>query len=120
MNIVKKLTLRNLKLNRKRTIVTILGIIISVAMMTAVSVFFPSFQDLVIREEISRSGEWHTKYQDVPIEKVDVINNDVNTKFTVLSKGLGFAYLEKSKNEKKPYLYVKAVVKNGFETTEKT
>ena len=35
MNIINKLTLRHLKENKKRTVVTIIGIIISVAMITA-------------------------------------------------------------------------------------
>ena len=38
MNIVNKLTLRHLKTNKGRTIVTILGITVSVAMITAVFV----------------------------------------------------------------------------------
>ena len=39
MNIVNKLTLRQLLLNKKRTLVTIIGVIISVAMITAVASF---------------------------------------------------------------------------------
>ena len=38
MNIINKLTLRHLKENKKRTVVTIIGIIISVAMITATCV----------------------------------------------------------------------------------
>ena len=37
MNIVNKLTIRHLKQNKRRTLVTIIGVIISVAMMTAVA-----------------------------------------------------------------------------------
>lgn len=37
MNIVNKLTIRHLKQNKRRTLVTIIGVIISVAMVTAVA-----------------------------------------------------------------------------------
>lgn len=37
MNILNKLTIKNLKLNKKRTIVTIIGIILSVALICAVA-----------------------------------------------------------------------------------
>ena len=36
MNILNKLTIKNLKLNKKRTIVTIIGIILSVALLEKV------------------------------------------------------------------------------------
>jgi len=35
MNIVNKVTIRHLKENKRRTLVTIIGVIISVAMITA-------------------------------------------------------------------------------------
>ena len=43
MNIVNKLTLRHLKENKGRTLVTTFGIIVSVAMITAVFVAMASF-----------------------------------------------------------------------------
>ena len=46
MNIVNKLTLRHLKENKSRTVITTIGIIISVAMITAVFVAMASFMQL--------------------------------------------------------------------------
>ncbi|MBQ7596292.1 MAG: ABC transporter permease, partial [Clostridia bacterium] len=43
MKIENKLTLRHLKINKRRSIITILGIIVSVAMITGVMVSFSSF-----------------------------------------------------------------------------
>ena len=59
MNIVNRLTLRCLRLNKRRTLVTIIGIILSVAMLTAISTIFFSFMDLMQRDTIAKSGEWH-------------------------------------------------------------
>lgn len=50
MNIINKLTLRNLKLNKKRTIVTIIGVIISAAMVTGVATLVVSFMDVMQRQ----------------------------------------------------------------------
>ena len=52
MGIIKKLTLRNLQLKRKRTIVTIIGIILSGAMIMGVGSIAASFQDFFLRSAI--------------------------------------------------------------------
>ena len=49
MNLLNKLTIKNLKLNRKRTIVTIIGIMLSVALITAVSSMFFSVEESFIK-----------------------------------------------------------------------
>lgn len=54
MNILRKLTLNYLKLNKKRTIVTIIGIILSGAMITAVATLAVSFQGFMLDVEISQ------------------------------------------------------------------
>jgi putative ABC transport system permease protein len=65
MNIINRLTIRQLKLNRKRTTVTLLGSIISVAMITAVCTLGISFLDFMQRIIIADEGEWHVLYKDV-------------------------------------------------------
>lgn len=68
MNILQKLTVRHLKSNRKRTIITIIGIVLSVAMLTAVSGFVVSFQDLLYRDTVALNGPWHVRYHQVSEE----------------------------------------------------
>src|SRR5690606_29675671 len=114
MNIISKLTLRHLKENKRRTLVTIIGVIISVAMLTAVATIGVSFMDLLKRQTISQTGEWHVQYQDVNAEQLDVIRKNENTKNLVTSKDLGYAYLEDSKNEHKPYLFIKQYSNEGL------
>ena len=53
MSLLNKLTIKNLKLNKKRTIVTIIGIILSVALITAVSTIYASGVKSLINFEIS-------------------------------------------------------------------
>ena len=70
MNIVNKLTLRHLKQNKRRTLVTVIGVIISVAMLTAVATLAVSFMSLLQKQEIANEGEWHVLYKDVNEEQL--------------------------------------------------
>lgn len=65
MNILHKLTRRHLRMNRKRTIITIIGIVLSVTMVTAICGFIVSFQDVLYRDSVARSGPWHVQYMDL-------------------------------------------------------
>ncbi|MFV0400835.1 MAG: ABC transporter permease [Oscillospiraceae bacterium] len=62
MNILMRLSARHLKLNRKRTMITIVGIALSIAMVTAISGFIVSFQDLLFNDAVAREGLWHVRY----------------------------------------------------------
>ncbi|MEF3353767.1 FtsX-like permease family protein [Paenibacillus sp. GYB006] len=115
MNIVNKLTLRHLRLNKRRTLVTILGVIISVAMIIAVASLGVSFIDLMKRQSIATEGEWHVQYHNVNKAQLNVIEADEATKKLVISKDLGYAPLEGSQNDNKPYLYIKSYNEKGFE-----
>lgn len=114
MNIINKVTLRHLKENKRRTLVTIIGVIISVAMITAVAALSVSFLDLVIREDIAKNGEWHVQYEDVTVEQLKAIEKDSETKKLILSSD-GYAALAESNNAYKPYVYFKNYNKIGME-----
>ncbi|MDF2649840.1 MAG: cell division protein FtsX [Paenibacillus sp.] len=115
MNIVNKLTIRHLKQNKRRTLVTVIGVIISVAMLTAVATISVSFMELLQRQTIADEGEWHVLYKDVNRDQLESIKSDDATKQLVISKDRGYARLEGSQNDNKPYLFVKAYNHQGFE-----
>jgi putative ABC transport system permease protein len=104
MNIIQKVTIRHLKENKRRSLVTIIGVIISVAMITAVTTLGYSFLDLMVRQHIAKHGEWHVMYKDVTLDQVKAIEEDSETKEMILSSD-GYAVLEESENENKPYLF---------------
>lgn len=114
MNIVNKLTLRHLHLNKKRTLITLIGVIISVAMITGVVTLGISFLDLMKRETISNSGNWHVKYMDVNAKQLAAIEANENSEEVTVSKDLGFSKLEGSKNRNKPYLFIKEYNEAGL------
>lgn len=115
MNIVSRLTWRQLKLNKKRTLVTIVGAIISVAMITAVSSLGLSFMDMMRRQEIADGGEWYVRYKNVNREQLEAIREDEETKTLILSRDVGYAPLEGSENPNKPYLFIREYNEAGFE-----
>ncbi|MDR6550345.1 FtsX-like permease family protein [Paenibacillus qinlingensis] len=114
MNIVNKLTLRQLKLNKRRTLVTILGVMISVAMVTAVATLFFSFQGLMQKQAIANDGLWHVRYHAVNRDQLAAIKKDEATKDVILNKKLGYAELPEGNNPYKPYLFVEAYNSLGF------
>ncbi|MEI5907522.1 FtsX-like permease family protein [Bacillus spongiae] len=107
MNIVNKLTVRHLKKNKKRTLVTMIGVIISVAMLTAVATIGFSFLDLLQRQTIADEGEWHVQYEDVNKDQLEAIQKDDATGTVEIERDRGFAYLEGSQNPNRPYLFIK-------------
>ena len=102
MNIVNRLTLRCLRLNKRRTLVTIIGIILSVAMLTAISTIFFSFMDLMQRDTIAKSGEWHASLNGVEPEKLAQAEQAENVKAVLLTRNIGFTKFIESKNPDKP------------------
>ncbi len=65
MSLMSKLSVRQLKLNRKRTFITLLGIILSVGMITAVAGFVFSMRDMMRDLYIDADGDWHVAVYNV-------------------------------------------------------
>lgn len=94
MNVIQKVTLKNLLANRRRTIVTIIGVILSVSMVTAVFVSVPSFFEVQRNHEIAREGMWHALWFDMSKEEVEALRNEENTSRMSVSQDLGSGMLE--------------------------
>lgn len=123
MNVLNKLTIKNLKLNKKRTAVTIIGIILSTALIIGVATLVTSFKETMIEYIKEESGNYHYQYSNVPAEQIKYIENNRNVKDYYVVKNIGYAILEGSKNEYKPYLYIqsfdqKAIENLGLRLTE--
>ena len=106
MNVIKKLILRDLKLNKKRTIVTIIGIILSTAMICAVAGMVTSLQKTLVTYIKIKEGNYHTMFCNVPKNELKYIENNINIKDYYLAEEIGYSELKESKNEYKPYLNI--------------
>lgn len=115
MNLMNTLTLKNLKLNRKRTIVTIVGIILATALLSALVTLVSSFQYSMIEYQKQKDGDFHVKFSGVKMSELSEFKNNRNIESTFETMGMGFAKLNGCKNEDKPYAYVMATDEAGFE-----
>ena len=113
MNLLNKLTIKNLKLNKKRTIVTIIGIMLSVALVTAVATMYSSAVESLINFAISEKGDFHVAYFDVPKTEIATFQNNRSIETLNLVTNIGYAKID-SKNDYKPYAYVKAFTKEAL------
>ncbi len=106
MNVFHKVTLQMLRKNKMRTIVTIVGIILSAAMICAVTTCATSFQRYAQENAKYEDGNWHGGVKSTSKEKLDAIKNAADVEKVVYAEQLGYALLENCDNKEKPYLYV--------------
>jgi len=113
MNIFTRYTLQTLKKNHTRTLVTIIGIILSVAMFTAVTESLYSGMQYLIRVTEATEGSYHGYQRNV--DEKTVAEMQKSGEFTALHtlQSIGYADIG-SNNKYKPFLYL-AGIDDGFE-----
>lgn len=112
MNLYTSLTLRYLKENKKRTIVTIIGIILSTALICGIGNIYESFMDYQIRKTIENDGDFHATFYDIKKDDLDYITKSAGLTKSGLSNNLGYA---KIKPDKENLMQVKAYDKTTFD-----
>ena len=105
-NIFSVITLKTMRQNRTRTIVTIIGVILSTAMITAVTTFGMSILGFLRDYEIERSGNWHVMAQSVPSEKVAELTEDERVKVAVRTEELGCIKWDKAMDKGNAWGYL--------------
>ena len=114
MKILNNLTIKHLKANKKRTIVTIIGIILSTALMVGIGLLFSTVRDNSVKMIIENNGDHHAVIE-VEKNKLDFISkNDSVSKYKYKSS-LGYSLYEGITNEYKPYINVLTASKEYLE-----
>lgn len=104
-NIFSDITWRTMKQNRSRTIVTIIGVILSTAMISAVTSFGGSVRSFLIHETIHQTGNWHLEVS-VPTEESEEIKKDERVEAVGTTASLGFAKAEGLDDKERPYYQI--------------
>ncbi|MEI3507895.1 MAG: FtsX-like permease family protein [Bacilli bacterium] len=117
MNILNKLTIKNLKLNKKRTIVTIIGIMLSTALICAVAGMVTSFQKTLAEHARQSDGNYHITFNNVPKEETKYITQNKKTASSFISAEIGYAKLNIKENNGKPYLYIMAYDQDALDNS---
>lgn len=120
MNALTKITLRNIKLNRKRAWVTIIGIMLATALIVVVADMAESFRSSMVEYEKAHSGDYHYCFYDVDPENLKYFEGNRNIEKLGYSVDLGYTELTGSRNEKKPYLYLKAMDESAMQVANVT
>lgn len=67
---------RSLKLNRSRTIVSIIGIALSCALITAIFTSVATLYEGLLKAEIVTEGAWQVELVNVPEDEIDAVHAD--------------------------------------------
>lgn len=95
MNLYTSLTLRYLKQNKRRTLVTIIGIILATALICGIGNICTSFMDYQMRDQIKTSGSFYATFTDMDKEKAEVITKSSGVSEYGYKKNLGSVILDK-------------------------
>lgn len=104
MNVFHKVALQGLRKSPGRTFVTILGVILSAAMITAVCTFGISLLRYMAQGAAVEYGGWHVAFLDVPAAFAQERGRDSEVSQAAVLENLGVSPLEAPQNPKKPYL----------------
>ena len=114
MKILNKIIIKDLKLNKKRSIVTIIGIMLSVALICAVAGMFTSFRATLVKGVIESSGYYHVKIEDVDDSIKSSLKHNYDVKDIYEVNEIGYAKLEKINYSSKPYIHLYSINNNDF------
>lgn len=116
MKLMRRLTHSSLRLNPVRTMVTILGIALSTALITAVLTLFSCGRDAFINYKRAQDGDWHVALYSVDENRIEQIAAMDEVERISRVKGIGFSRIEGIQNDSKPYVCVRAYDETSMET----
>lgn len=99
MKLLNKLTLKNLRLNKVRTIVTIVGIMLSAALITVVSGMALSGRQTMIDGQTEWSGNYDVALDIIDTAKIDKIRQNRNVENAFYKERLGYARTKNADGE---------------------
>lgn len=114
MNVFNRIALQGLKGNRTRTLVTVIGVALSAALITAVATFAVSLQSYMMEGAAAKYGGWHIQIPDADSALAAQQAQDSRVAGTAALQNLGYATLEGGQNPDKPYLFVSGWDESAF------
>lgn len=106
MNIFHKVALEGLKKSRTRTLVTIIGVALSAALITGVATFAVSLQSYMVNGAKMKYGDWYVSFIDTDSVFLEEQERNDDVEKVEAFENIGFAMLEGGENPDKPYLFL--------------
>ncbi len=114
MKVLNKLTIKHLMMNKKRTIVTIIGLILSTSLMVGIGLLLSSMQRAMMENAIELNGKQHAEFGSVTEEEKNFISNNINVSDSYSYGAVGFAKLDTVRP--KIYLFIASAENDCFAT----
>ena len=114
-SIVCHVTRQYMKMNKKRTFTSLLGIIFMVLLMTCVFVGKDTAISYLEQVGSAKDGKWHVAMYDITDKEFDEVKKLEWIDETAVSAYYGFTEFDQSANERRPYLNVKAYEAECFD-----
>jgi len=105
MGLIKKLVIKDLLLNKKRTIATIVGIVLSLALFVSVLTMYISAVDGLIDYNKKTSGNYHAVFYNVNPSDVDSFKNNREIETINDVKKIGYANIDYKVSDKDSMKY---------------
>lgn len=112
MNILHRLAQKTLTSNRTRTLVTIIGVILSTALIMAIATSISSLQALLVQRNIEVYGNWHARALNHDQSLTDELENDGTISQIHTGKHIGYTKIDLEENDY--YIYLNAVPGDAF------
>ena len=80
MGILKSLTMKHLLMNKRRTLVTIIGIILSTALMLGIGLLFSSFHQAMLNDAIDNHGDYNAIFNQLKGKDLNALKENVTIK----------------------------------------
>ena len=110
MKVLNELSVKDLRLNKKRSIVIIIGIILSTALICGVAGLITSFQKTFVETAKNSQGNYHAIFYNIPKDELKYIEENRSIEDYYLSEELGYSYLTNGKTstgeEEKPLVNI--------------
>ncbi|SDY38411.1 FtsX-like permease family protein [Eubacterium barkeri] len=116
MIIFNRIALQGLKKNRTQTLVTIIGVILSTAMITAVVTFGTSLLHFLVQSSMAKYGDWQVAFFNVDPAFIKAQAEDPAVSSIASFEDMGYASLDDVKTPEKPYLFIAGFGENTRET----
>lgn len=116
-NIFYHITKKTLKQNRTRTWLTIIGVLLSTAMITAVTTFGASFRQFLIDYTIQQDGNWHVSISHLTENDLKRIADNDSVAHTTVLTSIGTAPSEDLADSfpSNPYFYIQSMPDTALE-----
>lgn len=114
-NVIYYVTRQYMKMNKKRSFTSLLGIIFMVLLMTCVFVGKDTAIDYLEQIGTVKDGKWNAIMYDITDKEYDKVKNLEWIEETAVSAYYGFTEFEQSANVLRPYLNVKAYETECFD-----